>query len=362
MGLFANVAAATCVATVLLAHPARADDLDLPPPPVRWGDRMLADHTFLFPALYAGAFIPTYFGVTQGVYEEHIPSVPLPFGNSGNLDLIGYVAAVNLGVKIVDWFGVQATGTGLAVVGTGGESVIYSGGNLNVGGSIAPIVRIARIESTGTQVSARGQIGWLKGAALDVPRFLLLGQSAIASANDPADAAGAIGRGIIGGGLTRVIIEGVDTFGLNGEVAAAQAFGPMFGLQAALTFQRRLTGVNLRQPVSGSFRESDTRYDLLADVSFEWDGDSLHVPVAAIVEYEANARLGGTGDEGLEQDGLGVHTIGGGVYYSGRKDLQVGIFGATKRNLRAIPGVADAPGQSGTPSVQIGEFVMRYIW
>jgi hypothetical protein len=233
---------------------------------------------------------------------------------------------------------------------------------LNAGGFLAPIFRIARIESSGTQVSARAQIGWERGAALDIPRLLVVAQSAIASASGPGDAAATIGRGIENGGLTRVVLDGTDGFGLDGSIELAQALGPMFGLQAAGTFRRRVLGATLRDPLSGSFRDSATRYDALVDFSFEWDGDSLKVPLAAIVEYDLNARLGGTGDELLEMDSGNVHTFGLGLYYSGRKDLQVGLFGALSLNLRPVPGVADAPGFSGSPDLRVGEFVIRYIW
>ena len=56
--------------------------------------------------------------------------------------------------------------------------------------------------------------------------------------------------------------------------------------------------------------------------------------------------------------------FGAGVYYSGRPDLQVGLFAATIRNLRPIAGitVAGSPGVSGTPNAQYAEMVIRYIW
>jgi hypothetical protein len=125
---------------------------------------------------------------------------------------------------------------------------------------------------------------------------------------------------------------------------------------------RSLGRPDARGAYAGSFRDSATRYDALVDFSFEWDGDSLKVPLAAIVEYDLNARLGGTGDELLEMDSGNVHTFGLGLYYSGRKDLQVGLFGALSLNLRPIPGVADAPGFSGSPDLRVGEFVIRYVW
>ncbi len=339
---------------------------NLPPPPTgNWGNRTLAGHTFLYPVSHRGAFITTDFGVAQGVYNERIPSVPLPFGGTANLNLIGAITTASLGLKFADWFGVQAAGTGLAVFGVDGESILYAGGKLNAGGYLAPIFRLARVKSSGTQISARAQMGWVAGDSLDIPQFLVLGRSAIASvsgAPDAQTAAAGIARGIIQGGLTRTILSGTDVFGLNTSVEAAQAIGPMVGLQAAVTLQRRVIGLTFHDPSAGSTRTSSTRYDMLFDLSAEWDGNSVHVPLALIVENEVNARLSGTGEETLEQDSSTVDTLGAGIYYSGRRDLQVGLFAATARNLRTVGGIAGAPGLSGAPSANYSEMVLRYIW
>jgi hypothetical protein len=338
---------------------------DLAAPSTRWGNRMLGGHTFLFPVTHPGPFVATYFGVGLGVYNESVPSVLIPGGGSSDLNLIGVTTTADLGIKITDWLGIEGQARALAIVGLDGQSLLYSGGQLNAGGFFAPIVRIARIESTGTQLSARAQMGWLRGSSLEIPRLLTLARSAIGSTSDDADptaAAAGIGRALAQGGFPRVILAGADTFDLNGSIEAAQALGPMFGLQAATTLQRRVFGVTFNDPQAGDLRDSATRYDILLDASFEWDGMSKHIPVAAIVEYEAGIRLGGTGDEQVESEGTDTHTLGIGVYYSGRPNLQVGIFGASIWNLRRISGVAGAPGESGVPSARYGEMIIRYVW
>jgi hypothetical protein len=373
MGKPLAAAAAALFASALWTCNAIADEVpppaaDLAAPPTRWGNRMLAGHTFLFPVLHAGPFITTNFEVAQGVYEEGIPSVPIPGFRTTDLSLIGVTTTANLSVKITDWLGVEAQGRALAVAGTNGQSLLYAGGDLNAGGFVAPIVRLARIESSGTQISARAQVGWLAGTSLQVPRLLVLARNVIAGAvqntSDPTAAARDIGGALLNGGFPRVVLAGADTFGLNASVEAAQALGEMFGLQAAFTLQRRVLGLNFNDVGSGDFRDSATRYDLLFDFSAEWDGMSAHIPIAAILEYELNGRLAGTGDEDLEEESTNTHTLGAGVYYSGRPDLQVGLFAATIRNLRPVAGVtvAGSPGSSGTPNAQYGEMVIRYVW
>jgi hypothetical protein len=368
----AAAAAALCASALwscdVKADAATPSPADLEAPPTRWGNRMLAGHTFLYPVLHAGPFVTTYFGVDNGVYEESVPAVPIPGSRTTDLSLVGVTSTADLGIKLTDWLGIEAQGRALALFGVNGQSLIYAGGQINSGGFLAPIVRIARIETTGTQISARAQMGWLDGTSLQVPRLLVLARTAIAGAadntSDPTAAAREIGAGIVNGGFPRVILAGADTFGLNASIEAAQALGEMFGLQAALTVQRRVLGIRFNEPTAGDFRESATRYDLDFDFSAEWDGMSLHVPIAAILEYELNGRLGGTGNEALENEGTNTHTLGAGIYYSGRPNLQVGVFAATIRNLRPIAGftVSGSPGVSGTPNAQYAEMVIRYIW
>jgi hypothetical protein len=83
-----------------------------------------------------------------------------------------------------------------------------------------------------------------------------------------------------------------------------------------------------------------------------------------MLEYELNGRLTGTGDELIEEDNTTTHTFGAGLYYSGRPNLQVGLFAATIRNLRRIAGttVAGGTGFSDVPNAQYAEMVIRYVW
>src|SRR6185312_2158647 len=188
-------------------------------------------------------------------------------------------------------------------------------------------------------------------AALDVPRFLTAARqiyAGITSGSNDTAAAGDIAKGIINGNLGSVVVNGSDSFNLNATFEYAQAISELFGLQADAGFQRRVFGVTLSYPTGPDARQSATRYDALLGASLEFDANKLHVPIAAMIEYEADIRLGGTGDENLEQDNTVTHRFGAGLYYSGQRNLQVGVAGALIRNLRPIAGLADAPGQSGT--------------
>jgi hypothetical protein len=80
-----------------------------------------------------------------------------------------------------------------------------------------------------------------------------------------------------------------------------------------------------------------------------------------VLEYfttYSSVSAGGESTSGL------AHVIGTSLYYTGRKNLQVGLGGAMQLGLEPIDGV-DAMGQpakSGSPSVYYIQFILRYIW
>jgi hypothetical protein len=50
------------------------------------------------------------------------------------------------------------------------------------------------------------------------------------------------------------------------------------------------------------------------------------------------------------------------LYYPSRPNLQLGVFAATRLNLRPVPGIAGAGGSSGAPDAKYAELTLRYVW
>ncbi len=163
-------------------------------------------------------------------------------------------------------------------------------------------------------------------------------------------------------GIERTVLDRTDDFMLSGSFNAAQALGPMFGLQAAVAFERSVFGMTSNLVPTGDARVSDTRYDILIDAAVDWDGISLGVPVALQAEYEVNGRFHSTGPELLEGDSNIAQVIGAGAYYSGAQDLQLGIFGAYAWGLRPLAGIGGAPGSSDPSRADYLQLVIRHIW
>jgi hypothetical protein len=341
-----------------------------PPPglacePPEWGDRTLKGHTFLFPALQPSPFVATFVGIRQGVYHQVFSNVPLPFGGTEDLSLLGISDDIEVSFKITDWLGIGATAQAVAVIGSNGQSILYAGGALNAGGTIVPVLRIMRLESTGTQLSFLAHIGWLPGDSLDIPTFLLTAAPGIAAAttnSTPPATAGAIANNVLHNGIERTVLDRTDTFLLSGSLAAAQALGPMFGLQTSATFERTVFGVTSNLVPDGEARVSDTRYDIAVDAALDWDAISFGVPIALQAEYELNARFHSTGRQLLEGDSNVANIVGAGLYYSGAQDLQVGLFGAYAFGLRPLAGIGGAPGSSDDSHADYLQLVLRHVW
>jgi hypothetical protein len=319
----------------------------------------------MFPALAPTPFVATYAGIRQGVYHQRFPNVPLPFGGSTDLSLLGVSDDVELSFKITDWFAISGFAQALAVIGSNGKSILYAGGNLNAGGSIVPVFRLARVESTGTQVSFRASVGWLPGDSIDIPDFLLAAGPTVAAAQSsptPQAIPGAIATSVLDNGIERTLLVRTDTFILTGGFAAAQTITHELGVQAGLAFERAVYGATSNVLPSGDVRVSDTRYDLLFDVAVDWNGVTIGIPVAVQAEYELNGRLHSTGSELLEGTSNVANVLGAGVYYSGAQDLQLGIFGAYAFGLRPLQGIGGAPSSSDDSQADYLQVVIRHIW
>ncbi len=280
---------------------------DLAAPPTRWGNRMLAGHTFHSSTMpCAGPFVTTYFGVEQGVYEESIPAVPIPGFRSTDL--------ASSASRRPPQPRHQESPTGSASRPRGGRSAVVrnngqsrsstAAGRSTPADSRRRSSRIARIEGVpSTQISARAQISELSGetssrsrACSSLPAARCWRDRQARRTRRPRRARSA-GRSSTADSLasswrarTRSTLNASDRSGV--------ALGEMFGLQGAVTIQRRVNGITFHDPVfKRTSARAATRWDMLVDFSAEWDAMSLHVPVAVMLAYELNARLTGTGDE-----------------------------------------------------------------
>src|SRR3990172_8034780 len=117
-------------------------------------ERVLAGHRFFFPLLQETAFNTTYFGIRQGGGSYSVPKYPTIVGTFDAEEMF-LTEGADLAVRLHDRIGVFGTFEGQAFTGTNGTSVLARGGKFAVGGTLGGVVKLARIEQTGTQFAGR---------------------------------------------------------------------------------------------------------------------------------------------------------------------------------------------------------------
>jgi hypothetical protein len=340
------------IACALVATPAYAQTADATIPR-EWGDRTLRGHTFPYPGLQETAFVTTHFGVRQGFAFLRVPDLPL--GQAGTFDLsaTGLVQSFDLGVKILDWLGVFVVGDGQLVTGVNVPSLVLTQNSFTAHAEGGAIVRVARVESSGTQIAVRASGGAGIGRGVSVLNLI----SGIASAQN-VDATKVLTTGI---GQYLLIPESSYTFA--GSLHVAQPVAPVLGLQAAFEARRKADTQSPYDPKAGANVDQTTYTTALnGSVAVSLDGAPAGFPLALQPEYELSVSFASDG-AGNSQT-LVSHIVGAGIYYTGRRDLQVGIAGAMLLGLPTVQGVdaANRPADSGSPSLYYGQFILRYIW
>jgi hypothetical protein len=295
-----------------------------------------------FPAQFSnnslGAFVTTDFGVREGFALFTIPNFPLSGTSSFNLSLAGLKQDFDLGVKILPWLGVFADGDGSVVIGTSVSSLALGPNAFSFFGEGGAVARLFRLESTGTQVSLRASGGGGPGIGLNIEPLIQ---------NLESSAKATVGS-VIQGNIGKFLLTPESTYAFGGSLNAAQALTRNFGAQ--FTFAVKDTGLtqspfNAMTHTNVSSSLNTPEIDVALAVSI--DGSPNRVPIALVPEYELLKDFGS--NSSLQ------NLVAIGLYYSGRRDLQVGLEGAIDFGLPEIEG-------SGRPSLYLGEFLLRYYW
>ncbi len=121
------------------------------------------------------------------------------------------------------------------LLGSNLPGVVYSGATYEVMGEGGLILRLLRIDSTGTQISLRASGAYSNGQSFSL--FPLLTQAAAPTV-----------RTVLQGDLGSLVRTPVDEWDVRGDVAVAQALGSCFSLQAQGIFNARAYVHPVAQP------------------------------------------------------------------------------------------------------------------
>lgn len=337
--------------------------MDLPPEPAAavaptpappQGDdpedhRALAGHTYLTPVLQDMIpFATTHFGIRQGFVFQRYPRVPIGVGTTA-LTTSGILQAFDAGVRITEWLGVRVTGGAQILTGIDVASVILQGASATAQVEGGAIVRVFRSERTGTQIAAQITGGGGGGRDVDVEPLIAGVQQAESFS---ARATSALARSVL-------VPTNLGTMAMRGAIA--QTITPAIGTLVALEGRRT---VNTRTVQEGQASRDSKNEDLALAFSIATtvDGSSAKVPIAGMIEYQVVGSSSAV--DALPSRGDTSHYAAAGIYYTGRKNLQLGLGFAMALSLRPVIGRddQDRPAPSGAPSLYYGQLILRYVW
>lgn len=316
--------------------------------------RQLGGHYFLFPLLQQSAFISSYVGLRSGVVSYDVPD--LPIGSLGALDvsLVGYQQTLDLGARLTRWLGLWGQARGILYSGLTVSSFVSDGASFQAGGDGGVVVRLLHLESSGTQLSLRAGAGYQGGRDLTLLPLL----SAI------VDTPGATLVSILRGELGELLVVDTSETSVNGGLFFAQKLGtPLLGLQASASVARAWRTRKPFDPATGTRIDRDTtatRFNLAGALSADFM--SFGVPVALMGEYLFTA--GRQSEVELARTDLNTSSVALGVYYTGRRNLQLGLVGGAVLHAEPRIGVDPEgnPAKSGRPRLNTAQLVLRYIW
>lgn len=310
-------------------------------------DRSVGGHQFIFPAFVQSPFIATYLGLRIRLAQFRVPNLPTTLGPL-SLTAVTFYESFDGGLKLTDWLGVFINAEGRSLLSTNLKSLIYQGATFDYGGSAGLLLRLLRSDRTGTLVSLRGSFGYTTGqVASFAPLF------------GTADTTVALRTAILTSGPGEVIRTPVSATAAQGGVTAAQALGRLFGLQASLGLGwttsslepfNVTTGTRTKRTVDGV----TYRLGLAASM----DLAPKRVPLAVMAEYSLSRQPSVSQVVGADEL-RAISTLYAGVYYSGRKDLQLGLGAGVELNL---PPARTAVGTSDRPQFLLTQVVLRYVW
>ncbi|GEN12614.1 hypothetical protein SAMN05443572_103453 [Myxococcus fulvus] len=316
--------------------------------------RQLAGHTYVFPILQQSAFVTSHVGIREGLALYDIPDVPVNDLQPLDVTLTGIQQTLDLSLSITDWLGVAGYGRATIITGTNADGLLSSGATVDLLGQVGGVVRLLRSERSGTQVSVRANFGYDKGREITLlPLINAIIETPQVTVGD-----------LINGSLGQFLFVPSEETTANGGVYAAQTLGRMFSLQGSVLAEYAWQKRKPFDRFVGNRFEQETHavrffFALAAALDLY---PTTSVPVAVMGEYLF--RTGRQEEFGRPDRTLKDSSLGLGVYYSGRANLQLGLGAVVVLNGEPQRGYGDEGSQrsSGEPTLSYGQLILRYVW
>ena len=342
-----------------------------------WGQaRALGEHNFQLSSFVPSALVESHIGIRAGVEYHQVPGfAQLPsLVSSGpqavDLRTINVAETLDFAVRLHDHFAIYGDGYGKARVGANIATLLGTGADYTYGGDLGLLVKLFRAGSF--QLSVRGQAGYYAGQSAGILALFqdlsLIAQDAVLKVqrNPVLDLNQAIEQlNSAFRTATSDLLTPFNGFTYGFALNAAQAIGRYFGLQASLgyyvdnaTYRPTRFDTTTGGPVTREQTIKTTRPSL--GLAIDVDASPAGLPFAMLLEYRATP-INVNSQEDTHYDLTSFeHLVALGVFYSGRRDLQLGFTGYTLFGQTPAIGANATP--SGKPLDLALQLVFRYFW
>jgi len=329
---------------VLMAGPAWAQDAEVVRADV--SRRTLHGHTFMLPASVDSAFIQSTFTTRTSVRYEIVNDIPIG-SRTFDLTSIGVREQFDLELALGDIWEVGLTAFGQFLAGTDGRTLATQGALYAYGGSLKGAVRIARIESSGTQIAARAQLLGVEGGE----RFSLLPLVFAVRANPLTSVPDIITN------FGDSLVTSVSWLDFGASVDVAQTITRALSIQGM--FRLDIQRLKRSPFVPGVGRVDTSTTSWIPSGALAVGLNPVDFPVAFMGEY----RLTAQNNDDLTSL-IPRHAVALGVYYSARPNLQLGPVFFGEFHLPDVQGIdlAGNPSSSNGGSAFAGQLMMTYYW
>jgi hypothetical protein len=335
-------------------------------------------HVFPFATFVDTPFAASYIGVTGGVEYHRVPGVSKPIallGDAGtervDLQTINVAETLDFELRVHDLFALFGSTYGRARVGVNTPTLLGNGGDYRYGATGGALLRVLRVSSF--QLALRAELGFYAGQQAGIlGLFHDLGNiidDAIARivGNPMVDVDSTIA--LVNNAFrsaTQELLVPFDGYRYGVSLNAAQALGRYLGVQLALGFIGETTFFRPRiydatRAGTVVLEQRSTTLAGRAALALDLDGAPAGFPLDLMLEYALTLGHEQTNAPHASFDTMSTeHLVALGLYYSGRRDLQLG--GTAYTLLGQLPLVGADRSLSGKPMDTGALFVFRYIW
>jgi hypothetical protein len=307
--------------------------------------RTLKGNTLLYPSSFPSAFVVGTAAARAYARFVNVPNTAGPT-RPQSLDLVGAANIFDFAVQLDDRWALFLVAGGTGLAGDNIPALVYEPGTFLLGGMLGGAFRLARWESSGTQLALRASGGYSYGKIIRLDP--LFGPTGVADAT-----LGNIIEGVEGEALR----TSVKVFSFDLGLAAAQALGPHFSLQAYVAFHPSWSKL---EPFNFATGQKDsvttTVWGPTVGAAFAADG-SPEFPFAAMAEYALTRRTAAENLLDIDETAT-VHALTLDLFYTGARMLQFGLFGTIELNL---PPVVTRQGTSDRGHGELLGLVLRYV-